>query len=43
MFETIKWDGTSPIDHEPIVKTALLSYITDVGQRLFDWFVEVEG
>ena len=29
MFETIKWDGTSPLDHEPIVKIALLSYITD--------------
>lgn len=27
MTETIKWDGTSPIDHEPIIKTALLSYI----------------
>ena len=28
MTESIKWDGTSPIDHEPIIKTALLSYIT---------------
>lgn len=27
MFETIKWDGAFPIDHEPIIKTALLSYI----------------
>ena len=29
MTESIKWDGTSPIDHEPIIKTALLRYITD--------------
>ena len=29
MTDTIKWDGVSPIDHEPIVRTALLSYITD--------------
>ena len=29
MDNTIKWDGTSPLDHEPIVKIALLSYITD--------------
>jgi phage-related protein len=29
MNNTIKWDGVFTIDHEPIVKTALLSYITD--------------
>ena len=29
MTESIKWDGTSPTDHEPIIKAALLRYITD--------------
>lgn len=33
MTETIKWYGTSSIDHEPIIKAALLRYITDEEKR----------